>query len=1741
MELTSYLRLWLRSAGYLRLWLLSAGYLRLWLLSAGYLRLWLLSAGYLRLWLLSAGYLRLWFAISRLPVAVVAISRLPEAVVAISRLPVAVVAISRLPVAVVAISRLPVAVVAISRLPVAVVAISRLPVAVVAISRLPVAVVAISRLPVAVVAISRLPEAVVAISRLPVAVVAISRLPVAVVAISRLPEAVTLEEPPYLTVGTDVSAKYRGAFCEAKIKTAKRLVKAKVTFKPDLTTVEVHDDSIQGPLKVGAVVEVKNPYGVYQEASINKLTDCSIYTVVFDDGDEKTLRRSSLCLKGARHFAESETLDRLPLTNPEHFGTPVIGRKGNRGRRSNPVQEEEPSSSSSEEEESDRRQNEELFGKVVCVEGSSASTGDWKNKTTAWYPALVITPDCHEEAIIKKDSIFIRSFKDGKFNTCALDEALEFVHQAAVPSSWRTEVKDESSSSEEDDDDEEEQEEDASDEEEEEVEPFPEERENFLQQLYKFMEDRGTPINKKPVLGYRNLDLFKLYRLVQKLGGFHDIESGSEWKTVYQALGIPVLNSAAGYNVKCAYRKYLYGFEEYCTSCVITFRMDLPLKQPKAEGESGEAWSGGAVPPVASSSCGEEQKQNVSEKSSARSETSSAQPDIYKEEKTELTKDKPEAEPLKPVQRMAEREGDDDNEEEDDYHKHESDDEDWPSFARLRVKLEPYDEEQEEGKEEDISGSGDESCSQEGDGGDEDLGEEGEEFECYPPGMKVQVRYGRGRSLKTYQATVKDADVEGGEVLYLVHYCGWNIRYDEWVKADKIVRPANKNVQKIKHRKKIKNKAERERNRLERLNQDLGSPSPNNLRVPRPSSKLLGPGYGSCPGLAHHVFSKMEDASDSSADDIDHQDEEGDCEDEDDRPGGRCGLRKGGTPEHVRKGVPPEPPRALDHWEGATFTDVPKTPLIAGNGQEPINKDAPEAVKWRSQPVFEGEREGPGSSASRKRKSEGVTRERSERTPKGPLSKTKLPTRSIRNADWLSRNPRKAREREGGEEGEERGGPAGGGSSSSSSDDEGGAPPPTDPNQSETNREREQPSSCPKSKRSPSKKYNGMKDKTDKRGGSGSGARPARFWDIPEKRAKMAATADERERQVGGGRTKGQKDVWSSIQAQWPKKTLKELFSDSDTEAANSPPPPGTAQSFSSGLEERESKGERNGDGDEAGGGPEREDPGTSEENQEKERRSEQEELPPSGSNSVLNTPPTTPESPSMEGISSGAIAQSSGTGSNWTQPSSPPLSTGTPALCKTPFSDPLTPGYPNPLTSGHPNPLNPGYPNPLTPGHPNPPQDTPRHPNPLTLGLTPGHPNPLTPGHPNPLTPGHPNLLTLGHPNPLTPGHLNPLPGHSETESSTVEVESLDQDLPPDVGVVPKTPRHRFVPRGDVGVVPNTLWHRFVPRGDVGVVPNTLWHSFVPRGDVGVVPKTPRHRFVPRGDVGVVPNTLRHRFVPRGDVRVAPNMLWHRFVPRGDVRVAPNTLWHRFVPRGDVRVAPNTLWHRFVPRGDVRVAPNTLWHRFVPRGDVGVAPNTLRHRFVPRGDLGMVPNTPRHRFVPRGDLGMVPNTPRHLFSLQDPCCSRHEGVHLPKCLSQGQVEGHTPPSSQKYQKEQQHGYPDHRAHHGRTASVYKWSVQMSDLEKMCSLERISFLQEKLQDIRNHYLSLKSEVASIDRRRKRIKKEERESTVAASSSSSSSSSPSSSSLTAAVMLTLVDTPVSSSSSSQNSVVSVECR
>lgn len=53
-------------------------------------------------------------------------------------------------------------------------------------------------------------------------------------------------------------------------------------------------------------------------------------------------------------------------------------------------------------------------------------------------------------------------------------------------------------------------------------EPF-EEKDRFVAQLYKFMDDRGTPINKGPCIGNKDLNLYKLFKIVQNIGGYNKV------------------------------------------------------------------------------------------------------------------------------------------------------------------------------------------------------------------------------------------------------------------------------------------------------------------------------------------------------------------------------------------------------------------------------------------------------------------------------------------------------------------------------------------------------------------------------------------------------------------------------------------------------------------------------------------------------------------------------------------------------------------------------------------------------------------------------------------------------------------------------------------------------------------------------------------------------------------------------------------------------------------------------------------------------------------------------------------------------------------------------------------------------------------------------------------------------------------------------------------------------------------
>lgn len=337
-----------------------------------------------------------------------------------------------------------------------------------------------------------------------------------------------------------------------------------------------------------------------------------------------------------------------------------------------------------------------------------------------------------------------------------------------------------------------------------------------------------------------------------------------------------------------------------------------------------------------------------------------------------------------------------------------------------------------------------------------------------------------------------------------------------------------------------------------------------------------------------------------------------------------------------RKGNSSEAPHALERWEGGPASDSFKASPAASNAQEANCQESPEPGKRRA--AFEPE----GESAPRKRKAEAATPDRP------PKSQPKSKSRITRSGDWLpSGSPKKQEERtlaSGQEQGE---------ASSSSSEDE--ASPAAEPTA------KEEPRGHPKTKGSPAKKYNGLKEKS-----KGGRASSSAFWEIPDKRAKVASGSAE-ERQAGGCRTKGQKDVWSSIQAQWPKKTLKELFSDSDTEAQNSPPPPPPAVA----------PPEEPGAGTDAEGGEHmEEDEPAEEEPMEEDKMPEYPTSSGSGSNSVLNTPPTTPESPTLSnGGGSGGGAGGGGGGG------AAEASSRTPA-CGSPVPPPQAPATPASATA---------------------------------------------------------------------------------------------------------------------------------------------------------------------------------------------------------------------------------------------------------------------------------------------------------------------------------------------------------------------------------------------------------------------------------------------------------------------------
>ncbi len=265
-----------------------------------------------------------------------------------------------------------------------------------------------------------------------------------------------------------MSAKFKGAFCEAKITKVEKLVKCKLTYKnASNESITLNESQLKqqngqplglNDFKIGSIVYVakNNDNSNLQPAILNKVLDQSVYTVIFNDGDEKTMKRSFIRFKGEKHYLESETLNNAPLNNPEHFLFPI------------------------------KQKEEENANTEIVVKSNANNENEMSNDESNEDNCSVSSDECS-----------------------------------------------------------------------------PEERDRFVAQLYKFMDDRGTPMNKIPSINKTDLDLYKLFNAVKKMGGFNKVTKQRSWSDVYKKLNLPnPSNSQNILNLKSAYERYLQPYEE---------------------------------------------------------------------------------------------------------------------------------------------------------------------------------------------------------------------------------------------------------------------------------------------------------------------------------------------------------------------------------------------------------------------------------------------------------------------------------------------------------------------------------------------------------------------------------------------------------------------------------------------------------------------------------------------------------------------------------------------------------------------------------------------------------------------------------------------------------------------------------------------------------------------------------------------------------------------------------------------------------------------------------------------------------------------------------------------------------------------------------------------------------------------------------------------------------------------------
>ncbi|XP_077378385.1 AT-rich interactive domain-containing protein 5A [Festucalex cinctus] len=104
------------------------------------------------------------------------------------------------------------------------------------------------------------------------------------------------------------------------------------------------------------------------------------------------------------------------------------------------------------------------------------------------------------------------------------------------------------------------------------------EEKSFVSSLHSFMKERGTPIERIPHLGFKQIDLWMIYKAVEKMGGYNSVTARRLWKKVYDELGGSPGSTSAATCTRRHYERLVLPYERHLKG---EDDKPLPLSKPR--------------------------------------------------------------------------------------------------------------------------------------------------------------------------------------------------------------------------------------------------------------------------------------------------------------------------------------------------------------------------------------------------------------------------------------------------------------------------------------------------------------------------------------------------------------------------------------------------------------------------------------------------------------------------------------------------------------------------------------------------------------------------------------------------------------------------------------------------------------------------------------------------------------------------------------------------------------------------------------------------------------------------------------------------------------------------------------------------------------------------------------------------------------------------------------------------------